>query len=279
MVKVQTTGIEAQKKFSLDAKECFDCHQLGTKATRKYCRRCPQEPLSTAGGLGETHQGGAVRAIDGQLLHELRRRTRRVRRLHGRVRAGEAPKWRLPPGRLSSAILSWTMWDWGFTNRRRSDNVAGDTRIPTAKTPMGHLRRRRNGRLDDHCLDPVETPCATSRCCRKRLLRSRLLQCVADAVAVFGAQICGSAQPSPDARLSTGMDASGSVAQRANSRSSRPSATSARIKCRGVLPLRGSQPVRSRSTTRIAVQVQHVDTCFKRRPQLFRCSTTAFSSE
>ena len=28
-------GIEAQQKFNLDAKECFDCHQLGNKATRQ----------------------------------------------------------------------------------------------------------------------------------------------------------------------------------------------------------------------------------------------------
>src|SRR5712692_5220948 len=27
-------GLEAQKKFSMDSKECFDCHQLGNKATR-----------------------------------------------------------------------------------------------------------------------------------------------------------------------------------------------------------------------------------------------------
>src|SRR5258705_5045082 len=34
MVKAPS-GLEAQKKFSMDAKECFDCHQLGNKATRE----------------------------------------------------------------------------------------------------------------------------------------------------------------------------------------------------------------------------------------------------
>ena len=34
MVKAPA-GLEAQKKFSMDAKECFDCHQLGNKATRE----------------------------------------------------------------------------------------------------------------------------------------------------------------------------------------------------------------------------------------------------
>src|SRR5437870_10140299 len=34
MVKAPS-GLDAQKKFSMDAKECFDCHQLGNKATRE----------------------------------------------------------------------------------------------------------------------------------------------------------------------------------------------------------------------------------------------------
>ena len=61
----------------MDAKECFDCHQLGNKATREILPAMSAGTASTLEAWEKRTKVGPSGPVDGQLLHELRRRIAR----------------------------------------------------------------------------------------------------------------------------------------------------------------------------------------------------------
>jgi len=131
MVKAPA-DVEAQKKFNLDVKECFDCHQLGNKATREIL---PSMAAGTASSLElwekRTKVGPSGPSMGAFFMNFGEARKAFVD-FTDRVKAGEAPK--VAPPRPSGVERNMviTLWDWGSEIDGRSDNVAGDTRNPTA---------------------------------------------------------------------------------------------------------------------------------------------------
>ena len=125
-------GTEAQKKFNTDVKECFDCHQLGNKATREIL---PAMAAGTAHTLAawekRTNVGPSGPTMGGAFMNFGEAR-KAFADFTDRVKAGEAPAVAPPRPAGVERNLVVTLWDWGSEIDGRSDNVAGDTRNPTA---------------------------------------------------------------------------------------------------------------------------------------------------
>jgi hypothetical protein len=125
-------GLEAQQKFNMDVKECFDCHQLGSKATREIL---PSMSAGTADTLAAWEKrtkvgpSGPVMGADFMAFGEPRRA---FADFTNRIKAGEAPKAAPPRPTGVERNLVITLWDWGTETDGRSDDVAGDTRVATA---------------------------------------------------------------------------------------------------------------------------------------------------
>ncbi len=131
MVKAPS-GLEAQKKFSMDAKECFDCHQLGNKATRSILPSMSVGTASTLAAWEKRTKVGPSGPSMGTFFMNFGEARTAFADWTDHVRAGEAPKTTppRPAGVERNLVVSW--WDWGTPTDGRSDNVAGDTRVPTA---------------------------------------------------------------------------------------------------------------------------------------------------
>ncbi len=122
---------EAQLDFALTMKQCYDCHQVGNKATREMlpAMRGPSASSLDAWirrtGVGPSGPGmaGQFRAL-GEMRQALADWT-------DRVAAGEAP--RDPPPRPAGAErnLVITLWDWGSEIDGRTDMAAADIRDGT----------------------------------------------------------------------------------------------------------------------------------------------------
>jgi hypothetical protein len=125
-------GIEAQKKFQMDVKECFDCHQVGNKATREILPSMSEGAASTLAAWEKRTRVGPSGPSMGSFFMNFGDARKAFADFTDRVKAGEVPKVVPPrPARLERNLVI-TLWDWGSPIDGRSDNVAGDTRIPTA---------------------------------------------------------------------------------------------------------------------------------------------------
>ena len=131
MVKAPS-GLDAQKKFSMDAKECFDCHQLGNKATREILPSMSTGTASTLAAWEKRTKVGPSGPSMGGFFMNFGEARQAFADLTDRVKSGEAPKVVPPRPAGVERNLVITLWDWGSPIDGRSDNVAGDTRLPTA---------------------------------------------------------------------------------------------------------------------------------------------------
>ena len=118
----------AQLDFALTMKQCYDCHQVGNKATREILpqmRGASGSSLDawtrrTAVGPSGPGMAGQFRAL-GDMRQALADWT-------DRVAAGEAPS--TPPPRPTGVErnLVITLWDWGSEIDGRTDMAAADIR-------------------------------------------------------------------------------------------------------------------------------------------------------
>lgn len=131
MVKAPAS-LEAQKKFSMDAKECFDCHQLGNKATREILPSMSEGTTSTLAAWEKRTKVGPSGPSMGTFFMNFGDARTGFAGLTDRAKAGEAPRTAPPRPTGVERNLVITLWDWGSQIDGRSDDVAGDTRIPTA---------------------------------------------------------------------------------------------------------------------------------------------------
>jgi hypothetical protein len=125
-------GSEAQKKFQMDMKECFDCHQVGNKATREILPSMSDGTSSTLAAWEKRTKVGPSGPSMGSSFMNLGEARKAFADFTDRVKAGDAPTVAPPRPAGLERNLVITMWDWGSPIDGRSDNVAGDTRIPTA---------------------------------------------------------------------------------------------------------------------------------------------------
>ena len=119
---------EAQLEFALTMKQCYDCHQVGNKATREILPAMRGSSGSTLDawtrrtGVGPSGPGmaGQFRAL-GDMRQALADWS-------DRVAAGEAPS--TPPPRPAGVErnLVITLWDWGSEIDGRTDMAAADIR-------------------------------------------------------------------------------------------------------------------------------------------------------
>ena len=141
----------AQQKFTMDVKECYDCHQLGNKATRE---------ISPAMGTGleawekRTKVGPSGPSM-GSFFMNIGDHRRAFGEWTDRIAKGEAPRIAPPrPAGVERNIVV-SLWDWGTPTDGRSDNAAADTQT---------ARKNANGKvygaseMNDNLtiLDPAE---------------------------------------------------------------------------------------------------------------------------
>ena len=122
---------EAQLEFALNMKTCYDCHQVGNKATREVLPAMQGTSGSsldvwtrrTAVGPSGPGMAGIFTSL-GPMRQALADWT-------DRVAAGEAPTTRPPRPAGVERNLVITLWDWGSEIDARSDMAAGDIRDAT----------------------------------------------------------------------------------------------------------------------------------------------------
>jgi hypothetical protein len=144
-----------QLKFQQNIKQCFDCHHVGSKATREMNPVIARQVSSTLDGWdARTRVGpsGPTMASDFQRFGE---RRKAFAEWTDRVAKGEAPTIAPPRPNGVERNLVVTWWDWGSPIDGRADNAASDTRNPTvnANGPIYGVSQM-NDALN--VLDPVE---------------------------------------------------------------------------------------------------------------------------
>lgn len=119
---------DAQLDFALTMKQCYDCHQVGNKATREIL---PQIRGTLASSLEVwTHRtaigpSGPGMASRFQALGSMRQA---FAEWTDRVAAGEAPADAPPRPRGVERNLVISLWDWGSEIDARTDMAASDIR-------------------------------------------------------------------------------------------------------------------------------------------------------
>ena len=118
---------EAQLDFALTMKQCYDCHQVGSKATR--------EILPAMRGSGPSLNAWTRRTAVGPSGPGMARDFRNLGAMRqaladwtDRIANGEAPTEAPPRPRGAERNLVITLWDWGSEIDGRSDMAAADIR-------------------------------------------------------------------------------------------------------------------------------------------------------
>src|ERR1700738_633029 len=146
-------GAPQQEKFQQVMKECYDCHQLGGKATREFA------PYVT----GETHLAkwdnrtkyGPSGPSMGALFPRFGEPRKAFAAWTEAIAQGDAPK-NAPPrptGVQRNLVIS--LWDWGSPIDGRADNAAADLRNPqiTATGKVYDVSQMTDALME---LDPAE---------------------------------------------------------------------------------------------------------------------------
>ena len=121
-------GAENQLRFQQNIKQCFDCHHVGSKATREMNPVIAQQASSTLDGWDRrTRVGpsGPTMAGDFQRFGDHRRA---FADWTDRIAKGEAPKVAPPRPKGVERNLVVTLWDWGSPIDGRADNAVSDVR-------------------------------------------------------------------------------------------------------------------------------------------------------
>ena len=144
-----------QLKFQQNIKQCFDCHHVGSKATREMNPVIARQVSSTLDGWdARTRVGpsGPTMSADFQRFGEHRKA---FAEWTDRIAKGEAPTSAPPRPNGVERNLVVTLWDWGSPIDGRADNAASDTRNPTVNANgLIYGVSQMNDALN--VLDPVE---------------------------------------------------------------------------------------------------------------------------
>lgn len=146
-------GAERQQKIHILMKECYDCHQLGNKATREFASHVTgANTLAKWDMRTRLGPSGPSMAAFFQQLGEDRAL---LATWTDQIALGEAPS-QAPPrpsGAERNVVIS--LWDWGSAIDGRSDIAASDTRNPGVNANrMVYGAAEMNDGLN--VLDPVE---------------------------------------------------------------------------------------------------------------------------
>ena len=155
MIQSPTAPAE-QEEFALNIKECYDCHQIGSKATREIL---PAMIGRSGSSLDVWTRRTAVGPSGPAMANGFRRFSETDRQRFAdwtdRVAAGEAPTVAPPrPAGIERNVVV-TLWDWGSPIDGRSDNAASGTRDATvnANGPVYGVAEMTDSLT---ILDPVE---------------------------------------------------------------------------------------------------------------------------
>jgi hypothetical protein len=121
---------ERQKKFTMDMKECYDCHQVGNKATRESDASLAANASSTLDVWDRRTKVGPSGPSMGTFFQNIGEHRKVFADWTDRIAQGRAPTIAPPrPAGVERNIVI-TEWDWGTPTDGRSDNAASDTRDP-----------------------------------------------------------------------------------------------------------------------------------------------------
>jgi len=125
---------EFQKKFTMDMKDCYDCHQVGNKTTREIGTKSAPGATSTFDAWELRTKVGPSGPAMGNAFLAIGDQRKMFADWTDRIAKGESPK--IAPPRPSGVErnLVITEWDWGTPKDGRSDNAASDTRNATVNT-------------------------------------------------------------------------------------------------------------------------------------------------
>lgn len=119
---------EAGRAFPMNIKTCFDCHQVGNKATREILPGMRQGAAST---LDAWHRRTAVGPSGPGMAGSWKafgEHAAVFANWSDRIATGESPKTVPPRPAGVERNLVITMWDWGSAVDGRSDMMAADSR-------------------------------------------------------------------------------------------------------------------------------------------------------
>ena len=122
---------DAGHQFPMNIKTCFDCHQLGNKATREIL---PAMRAGTGSTLDAWFRRTAVGPSGPSMAGTFKsfgEHAAKFAEWTDRVAKGEAPKSVPPRPSGVERNLVITMWDWGSAIDGRSDMMAADSRNPS----------------------------------------------------------------------------------------------------------------------------------------------------
>lgn len=125
-------GPDGPLKMQETIKGCFDCHQLGNKATREMNPVIAKQASSTADAWDRRVRVGPSAPSMAADFMKLGDHRKVFAEWTDRIAKGEAPKMAppRPKGIERNAVIS--TWDWGNPTDGRSDSVAADLRNPAA---------------------------------------------------------------------------------------------------------------------------------------------------
>ena len=119
---------EFQRKFPMDMKDCFDCHQVGTKTTREIGPNSAPGAASTLEAWDRRTRAGPSGPSMGSFFQAIGEQRKIFADWVDRIAKGEASKLAPPRPTGIERNLVITEWDWGTPTDGRSDNAASDTR-------------------------------------------------------------------------------------------------------------------------------------------------------
>jgi len=117
-----------QKKFTMDVKECFDCHQLGSRTTRELGTVSSAGATATLDAWDRRTKIGPSGPSMGGFFQAIGPQRALFADWTDRIMKGEAPRQTPPRPAGVERNLVITEWDWGTPKDGRSDNAASDTR-------------------------------------------------------------------------------------------------------------------------------------------------------
>jgi hypothetical protein len=116
-----------QLKFQRTMKECFDCHQLGNKATREFAPYLSDARTSLEAWDRRTKFGPSGPSMGGFFI-QLGEDRKAIADWTDHIKNGDYPKTPPPRPKGIERNLVITEWDWGSPIDGRADSAASDTR-------------------------------------------------------------------------------------------------------------------------------------------------------
>jgi hypothetical protein len=123
-------GAKEQEHFQQTLRGCYDCHELGSKATREMHPAIAKQAASSLDAWDRRTRVGPAGPSMSADFQELGEHRKSFAEWTDRIAAGEVPK--VAPPRPSGVArnLVVTLWDWGSPVDARSDSVASNKHSP-----------------------------------------------------------------------------------------------------------------------------------------------------